>query len=65
MKKKIIRGTMYFLMFVMLAGCGLFNRSCAQIKGTSETCYCGVSYIQFPSGVSVKYDQNGKIVTCK
>lgn len=47
-----------------LAACGSIDRWGARITGSSKTCVDGVSYIQFPSGASVQYDRNGKIVAC-
>lgn len=57
--------TILIIVLSLLAGCGSFSRGCAQMKGHDEVCVSGVAYLQFPSGVSVKYDQNGQIVTCK
>ena len=53
-----------FIIVLLLTGCGNFSRGCAQLKGTDEVCISGVTYIQFSSGVTVKYDQQGKVVTC-
>jgi hypothetical protein len=47
------------------AGCGDLNRQTAKLTGWSRACVEGVSYLQFPSGVTAQYDQNGKVVTCK
>lgn len=49
-----------------LTGCGAFDRFAAKVTGDgSETCHAGVIYLQFTSGVSVKYLPDGKIATCK
>ena len=48
-----------------LSGCGLVDRKIASFKGVSEMCVDGVVYLQFTSGASVKYNQEGKIVLCK
>ena len=54
------------LLLSMLTGCGWFDRKIAAISGDgSETCHSGVVYLQFTSGVSVKYLPDGKIATCK
>lgn len=48
-----------------LSGCGNLKRLWTGITGeASEFCYKGVSYLQFPSGASVQYDREGKIVNC-
>ena len=43
---------------------GVFNKKLAEIKGFSRECVDGVQYLQFPSGVTVKYNVDGKIATC-
>lgn len=48
-----------------VTGCGDLSRSQAQLVGVSETCIDGVTYLQFPSGASVKYDADGHVVACK
>lgn len=48
-----------------LTGCGAWDRSVAQVTGVAESCHAGVVYLQFTSGVTVKYSQDGKVVTCK
>lgn len=53
------------LISVALTGCGDANKFGASITGYSLVCVRGVSYIQFPSGASVQYDQAGNVVTCK
>lgn len=50
---------------VASVGCGSLGRQVAQFTGWSKTCVEGVSYLQFPSGVTVQYGTDGKIVTCK
>ena len=52
------------MMTVTLCGCGSWNRTVAHYTGHSEVCVKGVEYVQFPSGASVEYDRNGKVVTC-
>jgi hypothetical protein len=46
------------------AGCGAFSRHTASITGFSRQCIGGVSYLQFPSGVTVEYQPNGTIKGC-
>ena len=56
-----------FLMVVSLAtGCGRLDRWLAGTTGRpTETCFDGVTYLQFTSGASVKYTQDGKVATCR
>ena len=50
---------------ISLTGCGKIDRMVAGFTGNaSEVCQGGVVYLQFTSGVSVKYNRDGKIVTC-
>lgn len=53
--------------FILLfTGCGAIDRSLANVTGDgSETCHAGVKYLQFTSGASVMYEQNGSIALCK
>lgn len=60
--KKLI--ALVFAIF-LLTGCGQISRITALWTGYDEVCVDGVSYIQFSSGVSVKYDQSGKVVSCE
>jgi hypothetical protein len=47
-------------------GCGAIQRETAKWTGDgSETCHDGVMYLQFTSGVSVKYNKDSSIATCK
>lgn len=42
-----------------LQGCGWVDRKVASLTGdASEVCHDGVVYLQFTSGVSVKYDKD-------
>lgn len=51
---------------LVLGGCGRFDRWLAGITGDgTEVCVDGVIYLQFTSGVTVKYKQDGSIATCK
>lgn len=61
MLKIIVAG----LLTTSLAGCGAWDRSVAQLTGVAESCHDGVVYLQFASGVTVKYTPEGKIATCK
>lgn len=50
---------------VLLSGCGWFERKVtANITGHAVTCIEGVRYLQFPSGVTVQYDRDGRVRTC-
>ncbi len=49
----------------LLAGCGWFDRKVtANLTGYSTACVDGVRYLQFPSGVTVQYDRDGRVRTC-
>jgi hypothetical protein len=51
---------------IALSGCGAADRMGAALTGGgSETCIDGVVYLQFTSGVTVKYNADGTIATCK
>ena len=50
---------------LLLTGCGAWDRTVAQVAGVAESCHDGVVYLQFASGVTVKYNQNGGVVACK
>ena len=52
------------LVAVSLTACGNISRGVANITGNSIECVQGVQYIQFPSGVTVMYNQDGSIKTC-
>lgn len=50
---------------VLLAGCGWFDRKVtANVTGHAVACIEGVRYLQFPSGVTVQYDRDGRVRTC-
>ena len=49
---------------LLLSGCGRFGRWWAGVSGYSTECVNGVEYLQFVSGVTVKYNSNGTISTC-
>lgn len=50
---------------VTLSGCGAVERSAATFTGGGhESCVDGVVYLQFTSGVTVKYKPDGTIATC-
>lgn len=48
---------------MMLSACGSYSKSVANLKGHSETVIDGVVYLQFPSGVTVKYNKDGSVST--
>ena len=48
---------------LLLSGCGRFEKIKANVVGSSEIVVDGVVYLQFPSGVTVKYNRDGSIVT--
>ncbi len=47
------------LMVMWLSGC------CARPRPPLESCVDGITYLKFPSGVTVKYLADGEIATCK
>ena len=52
--------------FLMLTGCGWYERVAGTVTGGGyNICVDGVAYLQFTSGVSVKYLPDGEIATCK
>lgn len=51
------------LVSVMFVSCGNLNKMAASVRGYSEVVVDGVIYLQFPSGVTVKYNKDGSIVT--
>jgi hypothetical protein len=63
-------GNMKFIFALLIAstlsGCGKLDRLFVAITGdASETCHDGVTYLQFTSGASVKYNADGTIAKCK
>ena len=55
---------MIFTISLQIQGCGSCSRSVANITGVSRECVDGIEYLQFPSGVSVAYNQDGSIKQC-
>jgi hypothetical protein len=54
------------LLFVLLlSACGQLDREVAKLTGFARQCIDGVLYFQFTSGVTVAYDQQGKVRACK
>lgn len=50
---------------LFLSGCGSIDREKAKLFGRGyEVCVEGVVYLQFASGVSVAYNQDGTIKKC-
>ena len=47
-----------------LTACGAVDHGVARLTGHSVSCVDGVEYIQFTSGVTVKYKQDGTVSTC-
>ena len=52
------------LLGLTLTACGKVSRMEANFTGNAVECVQGVQYIQFPSGVTVMYNQDGTIKTC-
>ena len=54
-----------FAAAALLAGCGWFERKVtANVTGHAVSCIDGVRYLQFPSGVTVQYERDGRVKTC-
>jgi len=59
---KILLGT---ILALALTGCGQFDRNMARWTGDpTAICYKGVEYVQFTSGASIAYNQDGTVRTC-
>ena len=64
---------MRFKMYILLVGvlslsltaCGKVSQIEAKLTGNAIECVQGVQYIQLSSGVTVMYNQDGSIKTCK
>ena len=52
------------LLSFAMSSCGFVSRFVGTLTGASKICVNGVSYLQFTSGASVEYTQDGKIKTC-
>lgn len=60
-----MRIAIFCFLISLLTGCGWIDRYVvANATGWSEQCVDGVSYLQFPSGVTVKYQADGTIALC-
>jgi hypothetical protein len=54
-----------FSVSVVLPGCGYVDRAVSGYTGApTETCYEGVTYLQFTTGSTVQLDPAGKPVRC-
>jgi hypothetical protein len=53
------------LVMLSLTSCGWLERGGAYLTGYAKTCIDGVLYYQFPSGVTVAYNSDGGIKSCK
>lgn len=51
------------IFLLCLCSCGSFKQGISKFTGYSEITIDHVVYIQFPSGVTVKYNENGTICT--
>lgn len=47
-----------------LSGCGGASRLTAHWTGYDKTCVDGVTYLQFPSGVTEQRNREGGVVPC-
>jgi hypothetical protein len=54
------------IVLVLLTSCGRVDRFWAGATGKPiETCYEGITYLQFTSGAAVMVDKDGKPVGCR
>jgi hypothetical protein len=53
------------LLLLFTTSCGQFARFMGSVTGWYRICIENVSYLQFTSGVTVEYTEDGKIKTCK
>ncbi len=54
------------IMLVFLASCGRVDRWWAGTTGKPiETCYEGITYLQFTSGATVMVNKEGKPIECR
>ena len=54
-----------FVIALSVTACGWFDRKLAAMTGdATASCIGGVEYLQFTSGATVAYTQDGKIKTC-
>jgi hypothetical protein len=50
---------------ISLVGCGYVERAASGYTGKPfQTCVDGVAYLQFTTGSTVKYTQDGKVANC-
>lgn len=57
---------LFSVILSITTGCGRLDRWWAGTTGQpTQTCVDGVYYLQFTSGASVKYTQDGKVETCR
>jgi len=55
-----------WILLVLVSGCGAIDRAIVTYTGDAvETCHKGVLYLQFTSGASVAYNQDGSVRTCR
>lgn len=60
-----MRYAMIIAIALGLSGCGAWDRMKAHYGGGgTKVCVDGVTYLQFASGVSVAYSQDGKLQKC-
>ena len=54
-----------FVIALSVTACGWFDQKLAVMTGNATaSCIGGVEYLQFTSGATVAYTQDGKIKTC-
>lgn len=53
----------YILILIVVTTISACTKSKAD-SGPREICHKGIAYLQFDTGVSVKYDTNGQVEKC-
>jgi hypothetical protein len=49
---------------IALTGCGMVEKTNAELRGYSKICVDGVTYLQFTSGATVQVDLQGNPIAC-
>jgi hypothetical protein len=60
----MIKALVIALTAITLTGCGMVEKSVAELHGYSKICVDGVTYLQFPSGATVQVDLQGNPIAC-
>jgi uncharacterized protein YceK len=60
----MIKALVITIAAVALTGCGMVEKTTAELRGYSKICVDGVTYLQFSSGATVQVDLQGNPVAC-